>query len=120
MILTINRDSSTWRAIQRREHFCVNVLANWHEAVAERFTGHGGIDGPDRYAGAEWVTLATGAAVLADALAAVDCTLEAAFERHSHAIVIGRVEAVRCGRGDALLYGHGIYSGHDAAARRPQ
>jgi len=48
--------------------------------------------------------------VLADALAAIDCAVEDIIERHSHAIVIGRVEAVRISSASALVYWHGDYA----------
>ena len=55
-------------------------------------------------------TAATGAPLLSDALAAFDCSVEEIIERHSHAIIIGRVEAVsRRGGGGALVYWRGDY-----------
>ena len=39
----------------------------------------------------------TGAPALVDALASLDCRVEEIFERHTHAIVIGGVQAVRVG-----------------------
>jgi len=50
--------------------------------------------------------------VLQDAAAAIDCEVEEAIERHSHAIVIGRVVGVRIGRGGSLLYREGRYFAH--------
>ena len=47
--------------------------------------------------------------VLEGAVAAIDCELEEAFERHSHALVLGRVSAITLGGGAALLYGDGRY-----------
>ena len=44
-----------------------------------------------RFAGAEWTTRLTGAPLLKGALAAIDCELEEAIERHTHLILIGRV-----------------------------
>ena len=78
-------------------------------AVAERFAGRDGLRGPHRYAEAAWAPLATGALALEGALAAIDCELEEAFERHSHALVLGRVSAITLGTGAALLYGDGRY-----------
>jgi flavin reductase (DIM6/NTAB) family NADH-FMN oxidoreductase RutF len=48
--------------------------------------------------------------LLEGALAAIDCTVEEVIERHSHAIVIGRIEAVDLGNwSDPLLYWSGLY-----------
>jgi flavin reductase (DIM6/NTAB) family NADH-FMN oxidoreductase RutF len=109
MVVNINLGSSTWPVIQRYGHFAVSLLADRHRAVADRFAGVGGLKGVERYAGARWTTLATGASVLADALAAIDCEVEHVVQRHSHAIVIGAVRAVRLGSGDALVYANGRY-----------
>ena len=41
MIVCINRSSSVWQRIQRYRHFCINILADHHNEIAERFAGHG-------------------------------------------------------------------------------
>jgi flavin reductase (DIM6/NTAB) family NADH-FMN oxidoreductase RutF len=111
MLVSINLSSSTWPAIRRFGHYCVNVLAAEQQGVAERFAGRGGVKGADRYLGAEWTVLETGAGVLVGALASIDCEVEHVVERHSHALVFGAVRAVATSNGgDALLYSHGQYS----------
>lgn len=120
LIASVNRTSSTWPLIQRHGCFGVNILSERHVGLADAFAGRGGVKGEQRYAGAEWVTLVTGAPILADALAAFDCTLEESIDRNSHSIVIGKVEAVSIGEGGhaPLLYWRGNYGflhRHDAA-----
>lgn len=115
MIICVNRGASSWPVIQKHRHFCVNILGHEHRAVAERFSGRGGIKGPERYDGASWTTLVTQASVLDGAVAAIDCEVEEFIERHSHAIVIGAVKAVRVNGGAPLVYGHGRYGGFAAA-----
>lgn len=109
MIVNINRSSSTWPVIARHRHFCVNVLDASQQAVAERFSGKGGLKGKERYADAEWTAIETGAPVLVDALAAIDCEVEEIIERHSHAIIIGRVAGIIVRGGSPLIYSHGQY-----------
>jgi flavin reductase (DIM6/NTAB) family NADH-FMN oxidoreductase RutF len=67
-----NRSSSVWQRIQRYRHFCINILADHHNEIAERFAGRGGLRGAARYAGANWKILETGAPALDGALAAID------------------------------------------------
>ncbi|MFB2552025.1 flavin reductase family protein [Ensifer soli] len=111
MIVNINRSSSSWPAIRDARHFCVNILSDEQQAVADRFAGRGGLKGVERYAGARWITLASGAAALEDALTAIDCVVEETIERHSHAIIIGRVVAVHVGpEGRPLVYSQGRYA----------
>ncbi|WP_092497116.1 flavin reductase family protein [Faunimonas pinastri] len=109
MVVSINRSSSTWFAIQKTGHFCVNLLRADQQDVADRFAGRGGIKGPQRYEGARWSVLETGAAALDDAVASVDCEVEHILERHSHAVIFGAVRAVVIRGGPALVYSHGRY-----------
>lgn len=109
MLVSLNRTSSTWPVVERFGHFGINIAGPAHEALANQFAGRGGLRGPDRYRGAEWVTAVSGAPLLVDAVAAIDCTVEEAIERHSHVIVIGRVLAIRIGSGHSLLYQDGRY-----------
>lgn len=109
MIVSINKNSSSWPVIQRHGHFCVNILADGQQSVANRFAGVGGIKGQARYEGAEWTTLVSGAPVLVDALSAIDCEVEEIIERHSHAIILGRALAVLNGDGEPLVYQNGGY-----------
>jgi flavin reductase (DIM6/NTAB) family NADH-FMN oxidoreductase RutF len=115
VIACVSRSSSTWPLIERYRHFGVNSLAPQHQRIAERFSCFGGVKGNDRYADAEWVTLKTGASLLADAAAAFDCSLDEMVDRGTHSIVIGSVEAVRTNdAGQALIYWRGGYRPLDA------
>lgn len=109
MLVSLNRTSSTWPVVERFGHFCVNIIGAGHEAIANQFAGRGGLKGPDRYRGAEWTLLASGAPVLEDAAAAIDCQVEETLERHSHVIVIGKVVAIRTRGGASLAYRDGRY-----------
>lgn len=110
LIVCANRSSSSWPALREARSFGVNVLSASHRDLAHRFAGRTGAEGSQRYEGGQWIGLRTGAPLLSDALAAFDCSVEEIIERHSHAIVIGRVEAVRRrGGGGALVYWRGDY-----------
>src|SRR3979411_1983030 len=110
LIVSINRESSSWPLIKRHGFFGVNILTADQIDVAERFTGKGGLKGAERFAGAHWMTRVSGVPLLAGALAAVDCEVEDIVERHSHAIVIGRVLDIQLSsRTAALAYWHGQY-----------
>lgn len=105
MIACVNLSSSSWPIIERYRHFCVNVLGDHQEEVANRFTGRDGCSGKDRYNGAEWDSLHSGAPVLVGALANVDCVLDEVIVRHTHAIILGRVCGTRVrGEGGPLAY----------------
>ncbi len=108
LLACVNRNASSWPMFDRYRRFGWSSLGAQHQKVAERFSGFGGIKGPDRYDGADWVTAVTGAPLLADAPAAFDCEVEEMIDRATHSIVIGRVRAVRTNPGQgALIYWEG-------------
>jgi len=96
--------------VRRYGFFGVNILTSDQIDIAERFTGKDGLKGADRFAGAHWATRVSGVPLLTDALAVIDCEVEDVVERHSHAIVIGRVLDVAVStRTAALAYWQGRY-----------
>src|SRR5258708_21906504 len=110
LIVSINRESSSWPLLKRHGFFGVNIVNADQLDIAERFAGKDGLKGADRFAGAQWVTRASGVPLLVGALAALDCEVEDIVERHSHAIVIGRVLDMQASpRGAALAYWQGQY-----------
>jgi flavin reductase (DIM6/NTAB) family NADH-FMN oxidoreductase RutF len=110
LIVSINRESSSWPLVKRYGFFGVNILTSDQIDIAERFTGKSGLKGADRFAGARWTTRASGVPLLVGALAAIDCEVEDVVERHSHAIVIGRVlDVAVSARTAALAYWQGRY-----------
>ena len=110
LIVSVNRSASSWPLIQRHGFFGVNILNADQLDLAERFTGKGGLKGAERFAGAEWFARASGVPLLSSALAAIECEVEEAIERHSHAVVIGRVLDVQVSpRSAALAYWQGQY-----------
>jgi flavin reductase (DIM6/NTAB) family NADH-FMN oxidoreductase RutF len=111
LIVSVNRSSSSWLLLKRYGAFGVNILGAEQLDIAERFSGKDGLTGAARFDGADWVAEVTGTPLLVDALAAIDCEVEEIIERHSHAIVIGRVRAIRGAPGqDALAYFDGRYA----------
>jgi flavin reductase (DIM6/NTAB) family NADH-FMN oxidoreductase RutF len=110
LIVSINREASSYQLVKRHGFFGVNILAADQLEVAERFAGKGGLKGADRFAGAHWVTRVSGVPLLAGALAAIDCAVDDVIERHSHAILIGRVlDIASSGHTAALAYWQGRY-----------
>ena len=110
LIVSINREASSWPLVKGYGFFGVNILTSDQIDIAERFTGKGGLKGAARFAGADWTTRTSGVPLLVGALAAIDCEVEDVVERHSHAIVIGRVlDVAVSARTAALAYWQGRY-----------
>jgi flavin reductase (DIM6/NTAB) family NADH-FMN oxidoreductase RutF len=118
LIVCVNKGSSTWPLLLRYRSFGVNILHAGHQDVAERFAGRNGVKGEERYGEDRWVTLETGASLLDDALVALDCEVDESIDRHSHAIVIGRVRAIRIGAAaEPLAYWRGRYGAFGSSGR---
>src|SRR3982750_2533560 len=49
LIVSVNRESSSWPLLQRYGVFGVNILSAEQLDVAERFSGKGGLKGADRF-----------------------------------------------------------------------
>jgi flavin reductase (DIM6/NTAB) family NADH-FMN oxidoreductase RutF len=110
LLVSVNRGASSWPLLARERVFGVNILGADQLDVAERFAGKGGLKGAERFAGAEWRKRVSGVPLLVGALAALDCEVEDIIERHSHAIVIGRVLHVDVApAAAALAYWQGGY-----------
>jgi len=108
LLACVNRTASSHLLLERYGRFGWSSLGAAHQGVAERFSGFGGVKGPDRYAGTKWETAVTGAQLLKGAPTAFDCTVEEMIDRATHSIVIGRVRAIRTTAGaGALIYWNG-------------
>jgi flavin reductase (DIM6/NTAB) family NADH-FMN oxidoreductase RutF len=90
--------------------FAVNVLGEDQKELSERFAW-----APDdeRFALGRWTTATTGAPVLADALAWLDCTIHSRHVAGTHTLYIGRVVASSTPRAAArpLVYWNRGYRG---------
>ena len=111
VLACVNRGSSSWPLFAKVGRFGWSALGAGDQAVAGRFSGMSGEQGPARYDGAEWVVEA-GVRTLRDAPVAFVCDLEEMIDRGTHSIVIGRVMSIYTnpGRG-ALVYWNGVYRG---------
>jgi 3-hydroxy-9,10-secoandrosta-1,3,5(10)-triene-9,17-dione monooxygenase reductase component len=95
-----SRDSFTWRRMRTAGRFTVNVLGAEHGDFARRAAA----PGADRFADAD--------EVLRDAVAVIDCEIEAEHAAGDHSIVVGRVRRLRVpARREPLLYFSGRF-GH--------
>lgn len=109
MMVALNLNSSTWKAIQKFNSFCINYLDEKQLFLADQFSGKSGHNGIERYQGADWQKLSTGAPVLSSALIAIDCSLSEVIIRNSHALIFGEVRGILTNEGSPLLFQAGIY-----------
>lgn len=82
------KTSNSYPRIQTTGHFTVNVLAEDQEDVCRVFASKA----PDKFAGIGYRPApATGAPIITDVLAWIECEIDAVHEAGDHWIVVGRV-----------------------------
>ncbi len=83
--------------------FAVNFLAADQQELADRFAFE---KSQDRFQVGNWQAGESGAPVLSDAVAVLECRLHASYPAGSHVIYVGKVEASRVPRPDSqpLVY----------------
>jgi flavin reductase (DIM6/NTAB) family NADH-FMN oxidoreductase RutF len=83
--------------------FAVNILAADQEELSRRFAAPPDVE---RFAAGSWSAAATGAPILTDALAWLDCTVVDRRRAGDHVIYVGRVESGEVVRPEAgpLVY----------------
>ena len=101
------KSSTSWPKLREAGTFCVNMLHAAQIELCNRFARPGG----DKFVDVDWQPGITGAPVLTDALAWVECTLENEVEAGDHTIAIGRVQRLEQAAPDAdpLLFFRGGY-----------
>jgi 3-hydroxy-9,10-secoandrosta-1,3,5(10)-triene-9,17-dione monooxygenase reductase component len=87
VLFCIAHSSSTWPRIENAGTFAVNILGEGHAELAQLFAKKGA----DRFGSTAWRVGVSGAPVLEDAIAYIDCTFEACYPGGDHKIVVGRV-----------------------------
>jgi 3-hydroxy-9,10-secoandrosta-1,3,5(10)-triene-9,17-dione monooxygenase reductase component len=102
------KDSSTWPRLQGAGYFAANILGEDDEELCRLFA----TKGANRFQHLAWSQYRTGAPVIHDAIAFVDCATEAEHDAGDHIIVVGRVvELGYASEGKPLLFYRGGY-GH--------
>lgn len=107
LLVCVNRDASAHAAFDGNDVLCVNTLAASQAAIAGSFGGRTPMQ--DRFACAEWRTLATGALVLPGALAAFDCRIVGRTSMRTHDVLFCEVMALCGAEGDSLIYAERRY-----------
>ena len=101
-----DRDSETLRGVMASKFFAINILSEHAERISRTFATRG----PKTFDGMGYRPELTGAPVLDEALAWVDCALHSEFDAGDHVIVVGLIErADAADDGKPLLFYRGGY-----------
>ncbi|MEM6454450.1 MAG: flavin reductase family protein [Acidobacteriota bacterium] len=97
--VVIQRDHRITPLLQADDaSFAVNLLSATQQPLSDRFAY---VKDEDRFTEGTWTTAETGAPVLQDALAWLDCRLHGRLDAGTHTIYVGRVVAAAVPSADA-------------------
>ncbi|MBG0828763.1 flavin reductase family protein [Planomonospora sp. ID67723] len=98
--------STSWPRVRAAKTCTVNVLAEHQQPVCAALASKGG----DKFAGLDWSESPSGNPVISDALAWIDCSVEAEYPAGDHVIVVARVHQLDThGDSGPLLFFRGGY-----------
>jgi len=90
ILVCIGHNSRSHELMERSDAvFAVNILREEQEEASNRFAFFDG----DRFAEGNWTTAETGAPIIEDSLAWLDCTIYSRLNAGHHTIYIGEVQA---------------------------
>lgn len=110
----IDQSATMHAVLERASHFAVNFLASEQEELSRRFGSgepqRGGLAEEVRFDGVGYGRGVTGAVLLNDALAHLECRVHARHVAGDHTIVVGEVEVATAHDGRPLIYYRGGYT----------
>jgi flavin reductase (DIM6/NTAB) family NADH-FMN oxidoreductase RutF len=95
VLVAITDNVRTHALIRKSGIFGVTLLAEAQRDISDRFAGRIP-DALDRFEGLETFSLQTGAPLLKNGLACVDCRVVATLDSGQHTIFVGEVLAAKC------------------------
>lgn len=109
VLVCINQRAVSWSLIRESRRFAANFLPAARTDLAGEFSQTA--DNKDyRFAAPAWRATESNVPILADAVAALECTVESHQQSGTHYILVGRVVAlIAGGDADALLYRAGRF-----------
>ena len=106
LLVCVDRKSESHDAFGASKVFTVNILSNAQEVLSRKFAK----SGADKFEGVGYQAGRTGAPILNDVLAHLECEVRHEFEAGDHTIVVGEpIELAMDQETDPLLYFRGGY-----------
>jgi flavin reductase (DIM6/NTAB) family NADH-FMN oxidoreductase RutF len=106
-VMCVEHTARMHQVLERVPQYAVNILASSQEAISRRFA-----EQPDegRFEGLGFIRGTTGAPILNDVLAYLECEVVETFPGGDHTIVVGAVIGGWAGSDKPLLYYRGGYA----------
>lgn len=105
VLVAVDKSAAMHASLSTSRSFAINILRADQEALSRRFA----MRGPKEVADLNWIHAVSGAPIMADALAYVDCRLAEILPGGDHDIFIGEILAGDARDGSPLLYFGGKY-----------
>lgn len=102
ILVCINKSVSTAEGIGESGHFAVNILTTEQESVSNLFANPNSY--ADRFSTTPYELGSTGAPILTESLASIECSVVEQISAASHWIIVGAVEHTVIRSGEPLLY----------------
>lgn len=106
VLVCIEKNASLHQFLKEGSYFAINILSEDQELVSRRFASRDA----NRFDGVGYKKGATGAPLLDDVIAHVECLVTASHPAGDHTIFVGQVEAAETVEGKPLAYFRGGYS----------
>ena len=107
ILVCANQSSTTHDLIEEGGVFAVSILASHQQDVSSVFASSKHED--SRLQQVRWTPGETGAPLIDEAVASLECTVVSAHREGSHTIYVGHVQAVHTTDAEPLLYYKGSY-----------
>jgi 4-nitrophenol 2-monooxygenase / 4-nitrocatechol 4-monooxygenase, reductase component len=105
LLVCMNKQSETGRAVSAARHFAVNILGAGQADLAERFAQKGG----DKFAGVRTAPGKWGEPLFEDALATLECRVAEETSGGTHYVFLAEVEGGAASGGTPLAYFRGQF-----------
>jgi flavin reductase (DIM6/NTAB) family NADH-FMN oxidoreductase RutF len=94
ILISLQHFNETYQILAETGHFAVSILRNDQAQLSAQFAGYAQLpDGADRFHGVEVMTAESGAPILTESVAWLDCKVSAIHEAGPSRIVVGEVIA---------------------------
>ena len=105
IVVAVDKENSMHECLTQGKCFALNMLRADQEEISRRFA----VSGPKDFSGLELTVAETGAPILIDAVAFVDCRLVDILPGGDHDMFIGEPVAGKTRDGDPLIFYSGKY-----------
>jgi flavin reductase (DIM6/NTAB) family NADH-FMN oxidoreductase RutF len=112
LLICMNRESETGRAVSAARHFAVNILGAGHAELARRFAQKGG----DKFAGVPTTPGQWGEPLFDEAVATLECRVTEETTAATHYVFFAEVVRATARGGDPLAYFRGQFGRLDISS----